>query len=80
MDLHLKGDGINVPEFAKRWKVSTRTIHRDLQAFRDLGQKIGIWDPGFSVPDRRVFWHYIGTRPLFVRTLDFFKSGKQHAD
>jgi len=31
---------LNVPRFACEWEVSTRTVHRDLEAFRELGQRI----------------------------------------
>ena len=34
--------GLNVNEFAKRWKVSARTIHRDLAAFREMGQRMNV--------------------------------------
>jgi predicted DNA-binding transcriptional regulator YafY len=31
---------LNVPEFARRWGVSVRTVHRDLALFRAIGKRI----------------------------------------
>ena len=36
MDSALRGDGVNVPEFAERWQTAKRTIHRYLDALREL--------------------------------------------
>ena len=33
-------DGLHIKSFAKRWKVSTRTVHRDLDSFREMGQRL----------------------------------------
>jgi predicted DNA-binding transcriptional regulator YafY len=47
-------NGLRVAEFAKRWRVSTRTVMRDLAAFRALGQRMGYGrdEPG------AYRWHY----------------------
>lgn len=36
LDLQLRADGVNVPDLAQEWNVTTRTIHRYLDALRDL--------------------------------------------
>jgi hypothetical protein len=59
-------DGLNIARFARRWKVNIKTVRRDLEAFKELGQRMvcrsddgGRWN-----------WHYdgeVGDRiyPLF---------------
>lgn len=36
MDSALRADGVNVPAFAEQWQTTTRTIHRYLDALREL--------------------------------------------
>ncbi|MBS0206620.1 MAG: hypothetical protein JSS49_27400 [Planctomycetes bacterium] len=36
LDSMLRGDGVNVPAQAAEWGIATRTIHRYLDALRDL--------------------------------------------
>jgi hypothetical protein len=35
--------GLSVAGFARQWKVSTKTVRRDLEAFREIGQRV-IWE------------------------------------
>jgi len=39
MDHALLQEGLNVPNFARKWKVCTKTVYRDLAAFRALGRR-----------------------------------------
>ncbi len=62
--------GLNVPGFARQWEVSTKTVHRDLAAFKQLGQRMvhKPTDDGSEVRD--VCWHYEpGVEPLFLCNL-----------
>ena len=67
LDERLAGFGLLTPTFAREWKVSERTIRRDLDAFRELDQVIvSEWDGEIS--EHR--WLYgKGVVPLFVSTL-----------
>ena len=40
LDWCLAHDGLHVPSFAVGWKVSQRTVHRDLAIFRAAGKRI----------------------------------------
>jgi hypothetical protein len=60
-------EGLHVPSFARRWYVSTKTVHRDLAAFRALGQSVvcELYEGG-----RRYVWHYEGgVQWLFLSNL-----------
>lgn len=58
--------GLHVKSFARDWKVSTRTVMRDLQAFRELGQQVEFE----RLEDRRYCWTYAaGGEWLFVANL-----------
>lgn len=70
---------MRVSYFAKRWKVSTKTVRRDLEAFRKLGQRMSSSQPGrptaeeLEDPDhggwvwRGYAWRYKpGVDPLFT--------------
>ncbi len=65
-DLSMK-DGLVIAEFARRWRVSERTIRRDREAFGKLGQKM---DTGvvLNTNGRKVPLYYYadGVRPLFT--------------
>jgi hypothetical protein len=55
-------DGLNIARFARRWKVNIKTVRRDLEAFREVGQRTVCErdEPG------RYCWHYEGgVSPLF---------------
>jgi hypothetical protein len=68
MDAHLM-NGLSVPLFARQWKVSTRTVHRDLDAFRQLGQRMKLVYTGRETGGevREYVWTYEeGVEPLFV--------------
>jgi hypothetical protein len=82
LDLDLAGKrfhyGVNVATSAKEWKVSTKTIYRDLQAIRELQQEphnLSEWRTlDFIYPykpgeQRKSFWGYVGARPLFMATV-----------
>src|SRR5260370_41984020 len=56
--------GVNVREFARKWKVSPKTIHRDLEAFRGLGQVIRCQR---SLEGPFYVWLYRGGSWLFLR-------------
>ncbi len=48
--------GLNVPKFAKRWNVSTRTVERDRLAFKALGKEMSFTRaPG---TDGKYLWGY----------------------
>jgi hypothetical protein len=66
MDLQLRSSyGLVIPRFARQWKVSEKTVRRDLAAFKELGLEL--------VQDVREgeihpMWHYArGHGPLFHR-------------
>jgi hypothetical protein len=66
MDAALNERGLNVPRFARKWKVSTRTVRRDLKAFKQLGQGMRCVHPR-SEEVRDYLWKYeVETDPLFV--------------
>src|SRR5579859_8030792 len=72
MDAHLAGlDGkeYNDHAFAKRWRVSQRTVRRDRQTFESLGQSMDREErrpPGYQ-KDRIVYTYMIGRkRPMPV--------------
>jgi hypothetical protein len=70
----IESPGLNVPDFARRWKVSTKTIYRDLKAFRYMGQRI-ILSRGHGFKGMPYTWEYAsGVGPLFVETLERFGS------
>ena len=47
-------DGLHIDSFARRYKVTTRTVKRDIAAFRSLGQSMEFERD----EDRRYRWHY----------------------
>jgi hypothetical protein len=52
---------MNIPEFARQWKVSEKTIRRDLQAFAELERWV-VREPGDpkGVDDERQHrWTYV---------------------
>jgi hypothetical protein len=62
--LHDHLEGLHVLSFALGWKVSTKTVHRDLAAFRELGQLV----QRGRTEDGRTIWTYErGVEYLFVR-------------
>jgi len=36
LDAALRGEGVNVPALAEEWGTTTRTVHRQLDALREL--------------------------------------------
>jgi hypothetical protein len=82
MDYCLAQGGLHVPDFAARWGVSQRTVHRDLAVFRAAGKRIEHFrEPSLCCkqggrrvvqPRRQVLtlWGYADrVRPLFVSSL-----------
>lgn len=75
-ELYLRGNGLHVDSFAEKWNVATRTVHRDLDTFRELGQVI--WSEAakeFSGHDsggKKIYrhWYHFHTDQLFVCNLD----------
>jgi hypothetical protein len=64
--------GLHVERFARRWQVSTKTVRRDLAAFRELGQRMHLVYTGQETEGevREYVWRYgKGVKPLFVRNL-----------
>lgn len=58
--------GLHVEAFARQWKVSTKTVYRDLEAFKELGQEM-LCEKG---EDGRYVWAYAAeVEPLFVKNL-----------
>jgi hypothetical protein len=62
LDAALAGGGLHVPTFAREWGVSTRTVRRDLAAFRALGQ-----EPRGRKARGGKYWWY-ARPPLLART------------
>jgi hypothetical protein len=68
---------MNVPKFARWQGVSVRTVHRDLDAFRQLGQRVVCQHPfaaggvGHELGAHEYIWRYEpGVEPLFLRNYD----------
>src|SRR6516164_10837628 len=64
--------GLRVRWFAEKWKVTTRTVYRDLEAFKELGQQMEWFhpkgEPGEILEERDYSWYYkAGVEPLFYR-------------
>ena len=58
--------GLSIRRFAKQWKVSEKTIRRDLKAFMELGQRVQ-W---VLELEKEYRWIYEGgCETLFVRNL-----------
>src|SRR4051812_23985127 len=53
-------------DFARRWKVTRRTVRRDLETFREMGQEI---DPSWGPDKDRTYRYVFGTKPLFVQNI-----------
>ena len=66
-------EGLRISEFARRWKVSPKTVRRDLAVFRAMGQKavcvLGLLERQEGEgPQYR--WQYdVGVEWLFVRNI-----------
>ena len=58
---------LHVPSFARRWKVSTKTVHRDLEAFRQLGQ--GVVGQRDADGQRHVWFYEDGVEWLFLSNM-----------
>jgi hypothetical protein len=73
MDLDLlldEGDypfsGLYIASFAEKWGVSVKTVRRDLDDFKEMGQKMRHF---YEWDSRRWLWCYLPqTRPLFTKT------------
>jgi predicted DNA-binding transcriptional regulator YafY len=61
---------LEVRSFADKWKVSARTVHRDLRLFRRLGRRTEVRYPD-EFADEKVYAHrYVkGVEPLFTDNL-----------
>lgn len=58
---------LDVLTFANEWSVSTKTVRRDLAAFRELGQKLR---KSHDDETNEWYWSYEkGTTPLFSSNL-----------
>jgi hypothetical protein len=57
--------GLRLAYFTRRWGVSEKTVRRDLEAFRELGQRLYRAD----VPEEPFWCYYDDVRPLFVSNL-----------
>lgn len=58
--------GLYIEDFAKRWRVSTKTIRRDLDAFRKIGQDV-VWERN---EENQYVWCYEAEQEwLFVSNL-----------
>jgi hypothetical protein len=69
MERALRGDGLYIPWFAKKWGVTQKTVRRDLEAFKALGQKVRPFrDYDDNGREIRQFDVTAGD-PLFVETL-----------
>jgi hypothetical protein len=66
MDRDLSHGGLHVPRFARRWKVSDRTVRRDLEDFHALGQATYLGKRDEDGRDTYYHWYRDGTRPLFT--------------
>ena len=62
-------EGVSIRQFARRWNISTRTVHRDLRVFRQLGQEI-VCERDYLGTHRWTYGPY--TKPLFVASIDVF--------
>jgi hypothetical protein len=64
--------GLYVAGFARKWKVSTKTVRRDVAALRQLAQRM-VRKPLDEAPQWEVFDHFWkyerGVEPLFVSNL-----------
>jgi hypothetical protein len=68
MDRILSLGGSSRGEFAQSGKITEKTVDRNLEAFRQLGQKIDKhwdWETGFS------FRYAKGVRPIFTENLQY---------
>ncbi len=65
LDFALSHDGVHTESFAKEWKVHVRTIRRDLDALRKLGQST----ESRQLEDGTYRHTYQGSRPLFTANL-----------
>jgi hypothetical protein len=65
LDAALGSQGVNIFSFARQWKVTAKTVQRDLKVFESLGQ-VTVW-----VPDEQGrYWHrYDGGECLFTANL-----------
>lgn len=67
LDERLSTGGLTVSSFAREWKVSVKTIRRDLDAFREIGQQIG---KRLEREMNEWWYHYkVDVEPLFADTL-----------
>jgi hypothetical protein len=73
LDAALAGEGLHVAAFARGAGVSPKTVYRDLEVFRELGQDIYHQvrsGAGAAFAWEATLWHYArGTRPLFTANL-----------
>ena len=67
MDAALSKLGLELRPFAKQWDVSEKTIRRDLEAFRELGQDMTCDCESPSRRHGQYMWFYaLGVDPLFT--------------
>jgi NADH/NAD ratio-sensing transcriptional regulator Rex len=67
LDRHLRDGNLLVRYFAEQWGVSEKTIRRDLDAFRQLGQRTM---KGYEQEIAEWWWRYErGVEPLFTSNL-----------
>lgn len=65
MDEHLARGRLFVASFARRWKVSPKTVRRDLAAFQEIGQRMA---KGFEQELSEFYWaHESGVKRLFTK-------------
>ena len=72
LDYHLVNVyGLHLPSFAKRWRVSRKTIRRDLAMFKELGYPAApvLESDGIHTKSGRCYvWSYpAGTLSMFTR-------------
>lgn len=73
MDRALSRNGLKLRPFAEQWGVNVKTVRRDIEAFRALGQRIEL---GYGHERGRVLdtWRYrSGVDPLFAANLPKLK-------
>jgi len=59
---------LTIKRCAERLNVSEKTIRRDIEAFRELGQDIG-WEYSPERDGRYYYTYFAGDLPLFSETL-----------
>ena len=63
-------EGLDVPWFAKKFKVSTKTVKRDLKAFEDIiGREMGYFFVEHKGRDYKMWRYPQGTRCIFASNM-----------